>query len=205
MSPDAPRRAPCLHHTASGLLVSHLCGWGCNKVQLVHKSYCANAARVSRSKARRTRREGTGWRCDTGYICCIGATALVAGVLLGGSMRADGAAVQVFYHDQSGTRQNARRRRPGGRDGLGPPRLHGARPRPGAARVAVARAVGHGPPCPALRGALLRRGRRLHHLPAPRVAQRHGRGPELGAAERGDDRPRARRRCYRRTSAAPTR
>ncbi len=41
-----------------------------------------------------------------GLIRRIGATALVAGVLLGGGIRADAAAVQVFYHDQSGTQQN---------------------------------------------------------------------------------------------------
>lgn len=46
-----------------------------------------------------------------GVMRCVTATVLVASVLLGGSilsggMRAEGAAVQVFYHDQSGTRQS---------------------------------------------------------------------------------------------------
>lgn len=42
-----------------------------------------------------------------GIMRCIGVMALAAGVLLGSSPRAEGAAVQVFYHDQSGTRQDA--------------------------------------------------------------------------------------------------
>ena len=41
-----------------------------------------------------------------GMMRCIGVIALAVGMLLGSGLRAEGA-VQVFYHDQSGTRQDA--------------------------------------------------------------------------------------------------